>query len=326
MKSLDLIGAIELAYDRGEADEAKWLAEVTRTIAPAYGVEGPTASYVFDIADKNVHLGTTVSHGDDNPLNRQQFERSHDVGGSQVAVTSVYECAPYTLLSRVVGPKLAKESITGGGMVGEDALGLRANATPTSGVLVMSVLQTTNHRIKNRELWSRFAAHLGTALRLRRARKEFTADAAPAVLTPDGKLAQGTSEIIAQRSAFADAAKAIDRARGKMRRLDPETATALWRTMVQGEWSLVDWYDHDGKRFLLAQENRVPATGANRTLTAREEQVVACAAMGHSNKLIAYDLGLSTGTVAVLLGRAARKLGVNGRVALVRVFRESYQR
>jgi DNA-binding CsgD family transcriptional regulator len=94
--------------------------------------------------------------------------------------------------------------------------------------------------------------------------------------------------------------------------------------MVRGEWSLVDWYDHDGKRFLLAQENRI-ARPSKSALTPREEQVVACAAMGHSNKLIAYDLGLSVGSVAVLLGRAARKLGVSGRVRLVRVFKESYQ-
>jgi DNA-binding CsgD family transcriptional regulator len=94
--------------------------------------------------------------------------------------------------------------------------------------------------------------------------------------------------------------------------------------MVCGEWSLVDWYDHDGKRFLLAQENSIPSRTKHK-LTAREEQVVACAAMGHTNKLIAYDLGISTGSVAVLLGRAARKLGVSGRVALVRAFKESYR-
>ncbi|MBS2011518.1 MAG: helix-turn-helix transcriptional regulator [Deltaproteobacteria bacterium] len=91
--------------------------------------------------------------------------------------------------------------------------------------------------------------------------------------------------------------------------------------MVREEWSLVDWVDHDGKRFLLAQENRVPVAG-RRALTDRERQVVACAAMGHTNKLIAYDLGLSTGTVSVLLLRAAEKLGVSGRVALIRAFRE----
>ena len=49
---------------------------------------------------------------------------------------------------------------------------------------------------------------------------------------------------------------------------------------------------------------------------------IACAAMGHSNKLIAYDLGLSPGTVSVLLQRAARKLGVSSRTALIRAFRD----
>ena len=291
-------------------------------IAPAYASNGsPVASYVFDLRNENaVDLGTTVSAGSDHAYEREAYERAHEIGNQRVPLTKVYECDPYTLLSRVVGAALAKESINGAGMGGSDVVGLRANATPTSGVLVMNTVEV-GHRLRNRELWTRFAAHLGTALRLRRSKREASPDTAPAVLSPSGRLEHGNAEAVAAGTSLAGAAKAIDRARGKLRRLDPDAAAALWRTMVCGEWSLVDWYDHDGKRFLLAQENRIPGP-TKRALTRREEQVVACAAMGHSNKLIAYDLGLSTGTVSVLLGRAARKLGVSGRVALVRVFRE----
>jgi DNA-binding CsgD family transcriptional regulator len=323
LKSLDLIGAIELAYDRTN-DESTWLAEVTRLIAPAYGTNGaPVTSYVFDLRSQfAVDLGTTAMAGSDQPYKREDYERAHEIGGQHVPLARVYECDPYTLLSRVVGADLAKEAINGGGMGGADAVGLRANATPTSGVIVTTQV-ALGHRLRSRELWTRFAAHLGTALRLRRSKNEASPDSAPAVLLPSGRLEHGNAETVAAATALAGAAKAMDRARGKLRRLDPEAAAALWRTMVSGEWSLVDWYDHDGKRFLLAQENQIPGP-TNRALTRREEQVVACAAMGHSNKLIAYDLGLSTGTVAVLLGRAARKLGVSGRVSLVRAFRESY--
>jgi DNA-binding CsgD family transcriptional regulator len=78
--------------------------------------------------------------------------------------------------------------------------------------------------------------------------------------------------------------------------------------------------DHDGKRFLLAQQNRVVRDPTPR-LTPREHQVVACAAMGHSNKLIAYDLGISPGSVSVLLSRASTKLGVSDRGAMIQAFR-----
>jgi DNA-binding CsgD family transcriptional regulator len=45
------------------------------------------------------------------------------------------------------------------------------------------------------------------------------------------------------------------------------------------------------------------------SLTLREREVLACANLGHSNKLIAFELGLATSTVAVHLSRARTKLG-----------------
>lgn len=325
LKALDLIGAIELAYDRTD-DEASWLTEVTRFVAPAFGTGDPVTSFVFDLSDEFIDLGTTIGVGDRHQYGREDFQRQHEVGRRHGPVRRAYECDMYTLLSRAVGADEAKASIVAAGMIGDDSVGLRANATPKSGIILTTHVRA-GHRLRNRELWTRFAAHLGAALRMRRLKAEPSPTSAQAVLTPSGRLERASDQAVAARAPLGSAAKAIDRARGKLRRLDPEAAAALWRTMVKGEWSLVDWYDHDGKRFLLAQENRIPAAKAARiALTPREEQAVACAAMGHSNKLIAYDLGLSTGSVAVLLGRAARKLGVSGRVALMRAFREQSYR
>ncbi len=55
-----------------------------------------------------------------------------------------------------------------------------------------------------------------------------------------------------------------------------------------------------------------------RALGARERDVVALAALGKSNKLIAYELGLSPSTVGSHLSAAMRKLGVASRVELMR--------
>jgi DNA-binding NarL/FixJ family response regulator len=52
-------------------------------------------------------------------------------------------------------------------------------------------------------------------------------------------------------------------------------------------------------------------------LTAREREVVQRAVGGHSNKAIAYDLGIADATVRVLLWRAYGKLGVRSRRELV---------
>jgi DNA-binding NarL/FixJ family response regulator len=55
-------------------------------------------------------------------------------------------------------------------------------------------------------------------------------------------------------------------------------------------------------------------------LSLRERQVVALAARGLANKVIASELGLHTSTVSVYLLKAARKLGVRGRVAVITAF------
>ena len=53
------------------------------------------------------------------------------------------------------------------------------------------------------------------------------------------------------------------------------------------------------------------------SLTARELQVVQCAAMGKTNKAIAGDLGLSEHTVKNYMFRAFEKLGVTSRTELL---------
>jgi len=56
-------------------------------------------------------------------------------------------------------------------------------------------------------------------------------------------------------------------------------------------------------------------------LSAQEMCVLAELAKSHSNKAIAYDLGIGLSTVSTLLARAARKLGCKDRLALARVGR-----
>ncbi|MHB8420568.1 MAG: response regulator transcription factor [Myxococcales bacterium] len=68
----------------------------------------------------------------------------------------------------------------------------------------------------------------------------------------------------------------------------------------------------------MAHENQPEAIGP-RTLTERERQIVSHVAMGHSNKLVAYELGLSVGSVGAYLNRAMRKLGLRSRLELARL-------
>jgi DNA-binding CsgD family transcriptional regulator len=164
--------------------------------------------------------------------------------------------------------------------------------------------------------WSCIAAHVATAFRVRRqfaGSDPLATGARPsspeAILDPDGKLehAQAPAQSDAARAALRRSVRALDRARGSLRRHDPEEAMAVWQALVAGRWSLLDHFDSDGRRFVVAHRNdaRVPDA---RGLTLRERQVLAYAALGHSNKVIAYELGLSTSTVSTHLGRARAKL------------------
>ncbi|MBI3202326.1 MAG: helix-turn-helix transcriptional regulator [Myxococcales bacterium] len=68
---------------------------------------------------------------------------------------------------------------------------------------------------------------------------------------------------------------------------------------------------------MVARRN-APHCKRPRDLTASERRVATLAAVGHSNKLIAYELGTTTAAVAMQLTRSARKLGVKSRVELIR--------
>ncbi len=110
--------------------------------------------------------------------------------------------------------------------------------------------------------------------------------------------------------ALRDAAVAVTRARTQTRKHDSEQALREWRALVQGRWSLVDRFDTDGRRFLIAQRNS-PEAARRKALTASESQVASFRAMGHSMKLIGYELGLPVSTVSRLLTDAAAKLGLS---------------
>ncbi len=172
--------------------------------------------------------------------------------------------------------------------------------------------------------WRCVAAHIASAFRVRRKLAAESRDpldgAIPlpeAILDPEGRLehAEEPAKTDPARAALYRAVRRLGRARGPLRRSDPAEAVALWQALVAGRWSLLDHFDSDGRRFVLAHRNDV-RTPDLRGLTPRECQVLGYAALGHSNKVIAYELGLSTSTVAGHLSAARRKLGLRSWEAI----------
>jgi DNA-binding CsgD family transcriptional regulator len=99
-------------------------------------------------------------------------------------------------------------------------------------------------------------------------------------------------------------------------RLDDNEPAAIRRVLCASRWILLHSFVSGGRRFLVAREI-APGVMARRALTLRELQIIALAGMGHTNKLVAYALGISPSTVASHLKSAMKKLGVRSRLELI---------
>lgn len=157
----------------------------------------------------------------------------------------------------------------------------------------------------------KLAAHLRAGARLRTHRP-----AIEAVLDQAGRVHHAEEPAKDRRSlkVLSRGARTIERARTVRTVETVQTWHALW----DGRWTLVDSFDRDGKRWLVARANN-STSASTASLQPRERDVVLGAAAGRSLKLMAYELGLPLGTVASTLSRGMRKLRVRTRAELARL-------
>jgi len=168
-----------------------------------------------------------------------------------------------------------------------------------------------------RGIWQRVGLHLVAGLRLRRKLASHETRRA-ALLSPSGTI-EDASEDVAKHGAacraLADAVRAMDRARTSEMRASPERALELWRGLVAGQWSLVDHWEHGGRRYVAAYPNR-PGMRDPRALSKTEQAVLRYVELGATNKEASYALGVSEKTVTECVTRILRKFRVRSRVEL----------
>ncbi len=215
-----------------------------------------------------------------------------------------------------------------------DILGILATDPNGFGIHIAAPLREPRRLTpRRRERWKMLAAHITSAHRLRRALTNGLAhhgarpttrlplDAEAVFAVPGLRMVDSASpEAHCAAEVLRDAARGVDRARGEMRTREPERAFETWTSLVSGRWSMVDWFDTDGRRYVLAIPNP-PEAPDPRGLTEQEAQVVAYVMLGETSKLIAYRLGLSKARISGLLSSAMRKLGVKSKTALVEKLR-----
>ena len=315
---------LETIY-RVDVPKESWQRRVAEEVFSRRDLGEGLLAYEFDASDPYgaVRLGTVVDTGNipqfrdlAKPVHVQSVGRSyHTIVRHGTHEATLREFASKTGLTDSETSPLTEGAAAAGYediwavcSVNPDATGI-AFAIPFRGTAAMPD--------RLRVMWTRIGVHIAASHRLR---KRFTTgrpeDAAAGVLDPAGRDLELSSEAVDDREALTRFVRTLDRVRARERRLQDAQVLSVWRGLLSGRWSVVDHIDTDGKHYMLLFDNDPEAAGP-RALTRRERQVATYAAQGHTNKAIAYELGLSVSTVATHLRSALAKLGLSHRTDLV---------
>jgi DNA-binding CsgD family transcriptional regulator len=320
----DLVGTIEAAYEM-EQDDRTWLTNIVAAAQPGLEAGLGVFGVLYDASDGRTMRITDVVLRD-TPARLDDATIRDIVQASGAQVTRSFRVWPCAMASEIPGMDSHPLHAARFGAVGVgDVMGV--NGVDPSGVgCIIGAFFPQVRRLRPRErlTWSRVSVHLAAGFRLRRriGRGPGLPALTEAVMTPAGRIehAEGDATTQLARRTLRTSALALTRARGPRRTTAPDAAVADWQGLWGERWSLLDHFESDGRQYVIACTNQSPTPPAQR-LTARERQVVACAALGHPNKVIAYELGIAASTVGVLLSRARARLGLRSRAELLEAFR-----
>lgn len=327
-----LIDLIEVAYDL-EKPDSDWLPSLIDAGAPMLdqGLGIFAMNFVYPPADgggaqlaiETVHLHSL----------REDYPKRFDAARKLVPPGILQKIAPPGFVGTWSEaakdyPEISKACLEAVGHA--DFLGLFASDPNGVGVHICAPLPEVRRLTpRARERWQMLGAHIASAFRLRQGLKalESGSNRTPTALPrrAEAVLDVGSFRIVDHvgraegrpvLERLRRAASTVDRARSGLRREDPAQALDIWKALVSGRWSMVDWFDTDGRRFFLAIPNS-PELPDPRGLTEQESQVVSYLLLGDTNKLIAYRLGLSASRVSGLLRSAMQKLGVKTKAQLL---------
>lgn len=330
--TFDVLSIVEAAYVL-EAPPQRWAQNLLEVADRSVGRGLAGFACAFDASNTD---GTVVIDRGSAAIINQPLELVHAIfdGLTQAApgwLSRYFACeggTPRCLLTSEVDPRrklnyrarLARTGV-------HDGINLVCVDLDRRGLLLsLAIPEGTEITPEKRTDLVRAATHIQSALRLRaRLAAESTdlattpraLEAGDAVLTAEGKMlhAEGDAALTTARRALQTAVRDITHARTALRD-DARRALGMWKGMVSAQWTLIDRFESDGERYVVAREN-VPQLKGLVALTPTERFVVAYATRGATTKEIAYALGISATTVRVLLMRAARRYGVRSRKALL---------
>lgn len=112
------------------------------------------------------------------------------------------------------------------------------------------------------------------------------------------------------------AAQRADRSSEHTRGHSHDRPLEVWEAVVNGSYSVIEWFDTDTRRIIVIRANP-PNAHDPRRLTKQEREVAGHAASGEANKVIARRLDVSPTRVSALLCSAVRKLDLQNKAQLV---------
>lgn len=317
------ISVLEAAYELSLAPEA-WLEHLLDKAAPLLDRGVGVNAQTFQVSASHFALVDVIVHGESDAQTLRQF--------LEHVPPHIIDCvyrrgAPVGTLSEWLFPDDATAQAYFLGNAPndfQDSTGLVAHTGQGWGlVLAAPLIKPQRLEVSERRRWTKVAAHLAAGLRLRQQLGGLDIDApqVEAILTPDGRIehVSDAAKSPSARERLRAAVRRVDRARTGTYRQDSDAALDLWEGLVAGRWSLVDRFDSDGRRYLIAVKND-PQMPDPRGLSLRERQVVEFFGMGRPTKEIAYILGLSTSTVANTLAHAQAKLSMATKTELAAFF------
>jgi len=316
----ELVRLLEALYDLERSRDA-WFRAVLKAASSALDRGAGVGAVLYDVSGDAVR----VDGMDGINVEARNYEMAGDMHRDPAFIDGImqtYRSVACATLAELPNPQASKGLSEWFASIGLRDQVMINGANPSGVGCVLYVFSQARLELAplDRELLIRIAAHLAAAYRLqRRLELRVEEETVDAVLKTDGYLehAEPAARSNEARESLRGAVKSREWARGSVGRRDPEKATAAWRPLVAGRWSLVDRYEVGGRRYITARENTPKASGPE-ALSPRERQVVSLAGLGHSNKSIAYELGLAHSTVRVLLARAGTKLGTRTRSELMK--------
>lgn len=321
----DWIAVVEAGYSL-DGDDSAWLAKLLERVTHEQWRDRSSAAFTFDLSATGLAVRDVTVHGPPEihdhlrgslaVASPEALDRAY--GSSSVAVGTVSE-----LIFHIGDNEAMFNRVNSGFTV--DVLRVTAHSGTGRGLgLTLLLDEVRKSTPAERRRWARCAAHIGAGLRLRAMAPQLgTLEGEPieAIFDGGGNLYEARNAATSKtaRELLRVAVRQAESARSAKGRKSPDEALDAWEALIRGRWSLIDRFDSDQRRFVVAVRND-PRFPDPRGLSLRERQVAAYAGVGRSAKEIAYLLGAPAASVENSLRRAQAKLGLRSRVELTQFF------